>query len=549
MLNFNLSIMKNINRLKFLLSFAVVFGLASCDKGFVEKNQNEYNVTNVDPALLLSSVERNLNAGSFEGEQTIAQQFVNVQNIAATLGFNFNAYQNIFNNNRWGIYTGAIKNLEQAIFTLKDLPARNNLYQMARILRAYNYMVLVDTYGDVPYSEAGQGYIKNIANPKYDDDAAIYNSLYAELKAARTALNPAAGGDIVPQDMIYGGPGAALAVQIPKWQRLAGSLMLRLGMRYSKLDAAKAQTIVADAMTGPGVMTSNADNMYIPFNGLVTDINPLFNFYKTNSSFYYLTEPFINQLKNTLDPRSRFIAATYTNPNDVTGTPADTDPANQFGFPVGYDATTRTSAAQAGTGRILPTFRGSVTAPNTGFRYSQLNFTSFANNTAPVFFCTNAQTQLLLAEAAVRGWVPGGVAQATIYYNAGIRSSMDEFTPGNAGGSFPNTTAISAGAYATYIAQPSVALTPGTELQKINTQYWVVSLANGHESWANRRRSGFPVLAPNDYNNNLAAASDGFVHRMQYNDNERNLNAANYQAASAAIGGDNLTNRVFWDKQ
>lgn len=541
--------MKKINNLKFLLSFAVVLGLASCDKGFVEKNQNEYNVTNVDPALLLSSVERNLNAGSFEGEQTIAQQFVNVQNTSATNGFNFNTYQNIFNNGRWTIYGGAIKNLEQVIFLVKDVPARSNLYQMARILRAYNYMVLVDTYGDVPYSEAGQGYLKNIANPKYDDDAAIYADLYTELKAARTTLSTATGADVVPQDILYGGTSASLAVQIPKWKRLAGSLMLRLGMRYSKLDQAKAQTIVADAMTDAGVMTSNADNMYIPFNGLATDINPLFNFYKTNASFYYLAEPFVNQLKGTNDPRSPFIAATYTNPNDVNGPPADTNPANQFGFPVGYDATTRTSAAQSGTGRVLPTFRGAVTGGGIGFRYSQLNYTSFASNTAPVFFCTYAQTQLLLAEAAVRGWVGGGTAQAAIYYNSGIRASMDEFAPSSpaGAGTFPNATGISGGAYATYIAQPSVALTPGTELAKINTQYWVVSLANGHESWANRRRSGFPVLAPNDYNNNLAAASDGFVHRMQYNDQEPALNSANYQAAAAAIGGDKITTRVFWD--
>ena len=78
----------------------------------------------------------------------------------------------------------------------------------------------------------------------------------------------------------------------------------------------------------------------------------------------------------------------------------------------------------------------------------------------------------------------------------------------------------------------------------INTQYWVVNIRNGTEAFANFRRTGFPGLSPNMFNNNL---NGGFVRRLSYPDIEGSANTANYTAAAAAIGGDKLTSRVFWD--
>ena len=39
----------------------------------------------------------------------------------------------------------------------------------------------------------------------------------------------------------------------------------------------------------------------------------------------------------------------------------------------------------------------------------------------------------------------------------------------------------------------------GTELEQINTQYWIASFLNGPEAFANFRRSGYPALTPNPY--------------------------------------------------
>ena len=535
--------MKKINNIKLLFAIAAVFSLASCDKGFVEKNQSPYNQTSIDPGILLSSAQRNVSTGNWEVESTIVQQFVNVIDQGVTNAFQFNRIDGLetYNVNRWNqMYgtNGTVRLLDRALELAKGDPAKANLLQMIRILRAMNYMILVDTYGDVPYSEASKaftGTTVSITTPKYDNDADIYTDLYKELKEARAALSttntPGVNtGAAVNTDIFYGTSLTATnaSVQIPKWQRLAGSLMLRLGMRYSKLDATKAAAIVTDALSGAGVMQSNTDNAYVPFNA--TDVNPLNQGPRgTNPFNYYLYEPFVDQLKNTKDPRGKYIAAYYKAPNTINGVPQDTVLANQFGFPVGFsDGTVKTKADYKG-----PAQEGN------GVRYTQLNYYSFGSNTAPIFVCTYAQTQLLLADAAMRGYIAGGLGQATIHYNNGIRSSMDEYTL------YPNTAPIPAANYNSYIAQPAVALTAGTALQKINTQYWVVSLGNPGESFANFRRTGFPALTPNPFGTPLPGS--GFARRVPYPNIERSVNAANYNAAVSSLGGDDVTQRVFWD--
>jgi hypothetical protein len=192
-------------------------------------------------------------------------------------------------------------------------------------------------------------------------------------------------------------------------------------------------------------------------------------------------------------------------------------------------------------GRVIPTTAGS------GFNYSQINFSVLGQALAPLFFVTNAQTKLLLAEAAQKGWLTGlvGAKTAQEYYEEGVRASMDEYA------TYPNgfgsgTLAIPLALQNQYLANPTVAFTSPDALKLINTQYWIASFSNGVESWANFRRSGFPTLTPNPTN---PLGGDGFVKRFTYPVSEQGVNKANYDAAKASIGGDNLVTRVFWDIQ
>ena len=528
-----------IKKIKLLVLIGTAIFSAGCDKDFVEINTNPYAVNTVDPALLFAGAQRT-HLGTWTAEHTIVQQFVVPYNTGANLGFNFNENIDGVSNPKWDqSYAGGangnaapIRNMNQALGLLDTTTTRNNLKNMLRIWKVQVYMGMVDAYGYVPYSESGKAIPDDIFYPTYDVDSEIYDDLYKELKEATAALNPT--GDFVSADLFYGSNAhsstrtSSAAAQVPKWKKLGYSLMLRLGMRYSKVNTSKAQSIVAEAFTG-GVMTSNTDNALVKYDGTLYtqgDNAALRNF----SQFNYAAEPFVNRLKSTKDPRGKFILANFSNPGNVAAQPnPDTVLANQFGVPIGVTDAQITAAGSP--------YRG---ARSGGLNYSQMNVWIVASPAAPDFYVTYAQTSLLLAEAAKRGWISGGDAQARIYYENGIAADMVAYSL------YPGTTPISASEIAAYIADPAVAYNATDALLQINTQYWIVNLRNGTEAFANFRRSGYPVLIPNLYNNNLKG---GFARRLSYPDVEASVNTTNYQAASQAMGGDLLTSRVFWDTQ
>jgi len=515
--------MKKISCLIIPLAAALCF--VSCTKGFEAKNQNPYAITTIDPGLLFTGAERNMNIGSWDGEQTIVQQYINAYNAGATAGFQFNLDIDGYSNDRWGAYTGVIKPLVQIISIVKNDPASKNLYAMARIWKAFAFMTLVDTYGDVPYSEAGKAYLEGITSPKYDKMADIYADLYTELKTATAALS--ASNEYVSSDLFFGGKTGTLAAQVTHWKKIGYSLMLRLGMRYSKLDVAKAASIAQEAFAG-GVILSNSDNVVVTqYNG--TTPNGFSNLQRNISPyFYYLAEPFVTQLKSTADPRLKYIGASYANPTTISTTP-DTTTANQYGFPVGYDAVSFLTAP------------GSRGAKGGGLNYTQLNYQVMVSTVAPAFFITNAQTQLLLAEAKFGGWITSSTTTQQ-YYEAGVKAAMDEWNL------FPGTfsPAVSNTEKDNYLLGPAVAYNSTDALKLINTQYWIACITTGTEGFANWRRSGYPALLRNKYNDDLVP-DGGFVRRMSYPDDEKATNAANYNAAAASMGGDKITKRVFWD--
>ncbi len=531
-----------IKKLSKLIILSSGVFLSGCTKNFDKINTDPYAVTTIDPALLFAGAQRSFAPAGWETESTIAQQFVNPFNSGATEGPNFNADIDNFNNGRWDASypgsapannpaMGGLKGLFQAEALLKSSTGSVNLKSMIRIWKAQAFMGLADTYADVPYSEAGKAYTDGIFYPKYDDDAAIYADIEKEIREGIAALNPS--GDYVSADLFYGKnaaiPITTATAQVAKWKKLGYSLLLRLGMRYSKLNPTKAQALALEAFNG-GVMTANADNAYVKYDGtLATNVanNGLVN---NNPRFYYVAEPFVNQLKSTSDPRSGFIMAKFADPGSPqSDANPDLTPANQFGVPVGVLSDVLSAAPYRGT-------RGS------GLNYSQLNIKCIGSLTAPSFWVTYAQTSLLLAEAAKRGWIPGGDAAAQTLYESGITADMDTYAL------YPTGSAVTATAKTTYLTSSAVAYNPANALQQINIQYWIASIANGTEAWANLRRVDFsaPALSPNLYNNKIGG---GFIRRLSYPDYELANNRENYLKAVQAIGGtDNLTTRVFWDK-
>jgi hypothetical protein len=450
----------------------------------------------------------------------IVQQMV-TPNGGVLAGANFNQdSRDITTPVLWTVYyQSVIKNTYDALSRSKDNPARSNMYNMARIYQSYVFMILTDEYGDIPYSEAGAGLTERILFPKYERQPEIYPKIIQELTEAAAALN--AGGTIETGDVLYAG-------DVVKWKKFANSLLLRAGMRLSKIDPGKAQTTVLAAFTA-GVITANADNAYIRHDANFTQpIGGTLN--GSEAANFYLTKPFVDHLKNTNDPRLKSIAIRYVGAasgNGQTVATGTTDPTKQIGMPIGKDNGTIVGQATADG---LVSF----------YDYSQLDRRRMVKITSPVFLVTAAQTNLLLAEARHRGWITTGTAAQ--YFADGIRAHMDQMAV------YDPNSAVAGGDRDIYVAANP--LTAGTELQQINTQYWIASFLNGPEAFANFRRSGFPVLTPNPYGqpNNPDVPNGTFIRRLTYPTSELSVNTNNVNEAIGRQGADKLSTRVWWDK-
>ena len=501
---------------------AVLMTAMSCGKNLSDINVNRVSPTSLDAILLLNNAIINTSFSTrtviFEG--AIVQQIVS-PNGGVLAGGNFN--QDSRDGTLAGLwaqyYQNVIKYTHDAIDKTKNVPARSNLYNMARLWQAYAFMVLTDTYGAIPYTEGGAGLTDQIFLPKYDQQQDIYPKLIQEITDATAKLS--ATEAIETSDLLYGG-------NITKWKKFGYSLLLRAGMRLSKIDATKAQSTVQAAFAG-GVILDNADNAFMRHDA--NYLNPTGNMLNaTEAANFYLVKAFVDTLKNNNDPRLSAIAIRYKGATSgPTQTPAigSTAPADQIGMPMGYDNGTIGARATADG---LASF----------YDYSQVDRRRMAKTTSPQFFVTAAQTQLLLAEARFRGWITAGTAAQ--YYADGIRAHMDQLATFDAG------SAVSAAARDAYVAAHP--LTPGREYDNINTQYWIASFLNGPEAFANFRRSGFPALPPNPYGqpNNPDVPNGTFIRRIGYPTSELSVNTANVNTAIAGMGADKLSTRLWWDK-
>lgn len=499
---------------------ALLVSLSGCEKGFDQLNVNPTAATALNPVFTFNNaiINTSFPASILIFEEPIVQQMFS-PNSGILAGGNYN----IDNRGSSGAnaqlwqryYRDNLRYLVDGLAKTKTDASRTNLYNMLRIWKAYVSMVLTDTYGDVPYSEAGLGYLGGNVTPKYDAQESIYTDILKELPEAAAALDaskPTEAGEIM-----YGG-------DISKWKKLAYSVLLRAGMRLSKVNPTLAQSTVQKAVAG-GLMQSNADNCAVRNNAnYQNSVGTTLN--ATEAANYYLTGFFVNYLKSTADPRLSSIAVRYVGAKsgpEQTAARAVRTPDVQIGMPLGFDNGTIPARATADG---LTSF----------YDYSQLDRTRMGKFDAPCYLVTYAQTQLLLAEAAQRGWTTGSVAD---FYNAGVTAHMKQL------GDYDATSLVSDANVSAYLQSNPYVAAKGLEL--INTQYWIASFLNGPEVFANFRRSGFPVLTPNPYPGKEIKGN--FINRLSYPDSEQSVNQAKRQEAVTRQGADNLDTRVWWDKQ
>lgn len=463
--------MKKIN----IILVAGLF-LAGCNKFDAEINTNSNLPSKASGTQLIANAALFLPglSSSPQGE-FMAQYLAETQYPGASLypdgGTNF-----------YGLYQGPLANLESVLnseLTPTEGPVANQR-AVAKILKAYFFWHITDRWGDVPYSEA----LKGAANftPKYDTQEAIYDSIFKLLDEANAAI--VAGN--ISNDIVYAG-------DINKWKRLGNSVHLLAALRLSEVNATKANAEFNKALAA-GVITSNGDNFTYKH---LADANNQNYWYgqivNQNRVWWALTETLVDYMNPTNDPRLPIYGKKNTS-NIYKGL--------TFGTTVGLPNTTGVSVLG----------------------------TDIYAQAAPVHLVTYAQVLFAMAEAAKRGWIPGGDVTAKTNYDLAISQSIQQWTG-------------SSSTVATFMTQPGIPYVAGTAIQQISMQRYVHLFMHGYEAWAEWRRTGYP--------NNLVSPGGAAVPlRHSYPPNEVFNNGANYdEAVQRQFGGvDGLYGKVWWDK-
>ena len=149
----------------FALLATAVFALSACsDKVYEEINTDPTKVSQANPSAQLTFSELQIFGDMTYVDVHRLYTYAFTQHLMGCWNTTYYGGQHRMDDNEmsrpWNnLYPGAIRNLTDAINATKDDPTQANIHAALRILRVYVGGLLADTYGDVPYSEAGLGYI------------------------------------------------------------------------------------------------------------------------------------------------------------------------------------------------------------------------------------------------------------------------------------------------------------------------------------------------------------------------------------------------------
>ena len=522
--------MKIYKILTVLLTVGLVFG--SCDtEELTNLNIDPLAANEVDPGYILAYTQLQTSGERYENWRAQLIYQSTMMQIFATLPGYWSGDKYLRNSGySSSLWDRAYRNYVKDLVNLIELTdpetvgdnSQINYHAMARIWKAYAFSRLTDLHGDIPYSEAGLGFIDNIFQPVYDTQESIYADMLNELEVAAgllTSAEASPGG----QDLIYGG-------DIDQWRKFSYSLMFRLGMRMSKVDPGLAQTWVGKAIAG-GVMESNADIAKIEHTIGPAGINEngIGNVFNWNGDRYAtddsprLSKTLVDFMKNTNDPRLGRLSWVKDSPNDQY------DPALAFqdalGMPNGFDSNTI---------QDWPDFIPDNNLDN----FSRIK-PDFVLRSSPMVFQSYAEICFLYAEAFERGWAGSAPGTAAAWYANGVQAAMEMY-----GQLYGDAVAVDPAEIAAYIAaNPYLGGEDG--MRQIGEQVWIATINNFYETFANWRRTGYPVLTPVNYPGNVTNGT--IPRRLEYSQGEASVNADNYEAASQRMGGDLFTSRVWWD--
>ena len=471
---------------KILIIIAVFLVVSSCTK-LEDLNKDTKNPEAVTGESLFTGAQKNLvdQMVSSNVNQNIFRLFMQYwTETTYTDESNYDIITRPIPGTNWTIlYRDVLKDLNESskIITATTYGGdaypdiKKNKLAIVDVMAVYTWSVLVETFGDVPYSEALK--IETLL-PKYDDATGIYTDLIARLNADIATLSASVTSESFGiADNIYHG-------DVGGWLRFANSLKLRMGMIIG-------DQATVEAAAGAALINDNSFNAQLVYGTSSPNTNPIYDDLVASGRHDFVpTNTIIDYMLSLNDPR---LGAYFTQVDTGNGIPIYWGgvPGDINAFPTFSHVSDRIQ---------LPNFEATI------FDYSEVEF--------------------LLAEAAARGYAVGGTAEshyntaigASILYWGGIQDSVDSYL-------------------ANHLVAYSTA--PGDYHQKIGMQKWLALYNRGFEAWTSWRMLGYPQLvAPS------GAEYPEVPVRLLYPVAEQTLNGANYQAAAAAIGGDDVSTKI-----
>ncbi len=425
------------------------------------------------------------------------------------------------------IYTDMVPQL-QSIFEAADPNSAE--YALANVVWVLGFHKVTDYWGPIPYFKAGiPG--NSVA---YDAQKDIYDDFFKRLTAAVTTLKANSGASPYGSyDLIYAG-------DVSKWIKFANTLRLRLAMRISKVDPARAKT-EGEAAYASGVLTDSPGDDALIKKSLAGDDNNGLSIMSDWNEFR-MSATMESVLTGYQDPRLKEYwlpdGATRANPNGN---------GKYDGLRNGLTSTQQTASINS------PTANAKV-----GKRWSSPDFGGIATYLeTPQNVMASAEAYFLRAEGALLGWNMGGDAKTL--YEAGITNSMKQW-------GITDAAAIQA-----YINSPNMPVAPNDFLQspavstapvkfsanlaqqkeQIAIQKWLALFPDGYEAWADYRRSRAFVMYPvaNSDNPDITNTTTQWIRRIPFLLSETQTNKAAVEAAVPLLGGpDKVTTPLWWDK-
>ncbi|RZK46758.1 MAG: SusD/RagB family nutrient-binding outer membrane lipoprotein [Pedobacter sp.] len=500
----------------YFTALASVVGMGSGCKKFLDVNKNLNNPTpsSVQLSMVLSAAERNISQNLALGTGLGNTMAVYTHQITGRVGADrYNAGES-----GWDGLFGAISNLN--VIIERGTTENRFVYSgIAKILKAYTVSMMVDVWGDIPFSEYDK-FSDGITQPKFDKGSDIYPQLFTLIDQGIADLNNPAPNPSKPgaDDYIYKG-------NVTNWIKAANTLKLKMYTQIRLVQDVKAQ--VTALLANPATLiNSQAESFMLPYGpiGATDDRHPAFGDYNATQRGGQLFSPWLYEImkgRNTdiltglADPRLPYYIYNQKSPlGGSNPTPENCTEFRDGGFITiifGSNGPCR-DGSNSQTYSLVGIFpAGGRFNDSTARSVNSIGAQNSGTGARPHEFITYADRLYLEAELMSVGVVTGDAKAA---FSKALDASFGHVDnvvanfvkPGSAGAAqtvpaiatLPATTTYKTGVLAAYDAGNAA-----KKLEYIMTEKWINRIENPVDNYTDYRRTKFPVL--------FAAAPEGTI--------------------------------------